>query len=80
MSSYSNRIFFNQSLFGGNKNNYEKALEGVSINYEKKEGGSNISFVIDWSSLLSNKDKHVDALISLRCDISPLEECVMSVC
>ena len=79
MVAYNNRLFFNQALFGGNKNSYDKVREGRQICYEEKNIEP-VSFVIDRSSVLYDKNASVDALVSMRCDISPLGECVMSIC
>ena len=79
MVAYNNRLFFNQALFGGNKNDYDKAREGRQIFYEQKRIAP-VSFVIDRNSVLYNKNASVDALVSMKCDVSPLGECVMSIC
>ena len=80
-ASYQNRLFFNRSLFGGNKTKYEKIRGGVKFNYEEKNEDLAVTFAIDHSSLLYNKaGASVPVLMALNSNISPLGECILSLC
>lgn len=82
MADYKSRLFFNRSLFGGNKTKYEKIRGGVEFNYDDKNEDSNVTFSIDRSSLLYNKVGAAlpPTIISMNSNISPLGECVLSLC
>ena len=82
LTDYKTRLFFNRSLFGGNKTKYEKIRGGVQFNYDDKNQDSNVTFSIDRSSLLFNKVGSAlpPTIISMNSNISPLGECVLSIC
>lgn len=72
---YRNKIFFNQSLFGGNKNFYEKCRPGVVFDYEKRvdepsSHNQNI-YQLNLQSFVYRKDNPPNIVLSISCMVNP---------
>lgn len=72
---YRNKIFFNQSIFGGNKNFYEKCRAYAVFDYEKKvdepsSHNQNI-YQLNLQSFVYRKDNPPNILLSISCMVNP---------
>lgn len=72
---YRNKIFFNQSLFGGNKNLYEKCRVDAIFDYESKadEPSSHHQniYQLNLQSFVYRKDNPPNIVLSMSCMVNP---------
>jgi hypothetical protein len=78
LSCYRNKVFFNQSLFGGNKSLYEKYRKEVIFDYESDLNDGKIDdskkiYQLNHQSLIYNKGKALpNIILSMGCVVNPL--------
>jgi len=48
--TYKNKVFFNQSLFGGNNRLYEKITRNLLVNYEDEPNKNDFTYIINTNS------------------------------
>jgi hypothetical protein len=70
VSAYSNKIFFNQSIFGGSISQYEKIRKNAIFNFDVKEKDKTI-YKLDKNSCYDIKKDPPKYILAFNCGISP---------
>jgi hypothetical protein len=70
INAYRNKIFFNQSIFGANKNMFEKLRANTTFNFEQRQANK-VIYKMDMNSALYKKDDLPKLILSLNSSISP---------
>ena len=70
VSSYSNKIFFNQSVFGGNISQYEKIRNNTIFNFDVKIKDKTV-YRLDKNSVYDIKTNPPKYILAFNCGISP---------
>ena len=70
VAAYSNKIFFNQSVFGGSTNQYEKIRSNTTFNFDVKVKDKTI-YKLDKNSVYDTKKNPPKYILAFNCGISP---------
>lgn len=79
--SFSNNLFFNRGMIGGNNQYFEKIVRNMIYHPNLPiEIVSDVQFELSQDSVLYCKAEKVPFIVALQSTINPFSSCVLSLC